>query len=171
MATLAARAIGIDVEQDFADYFTVRAVPLRRLAYALCGDWYLAEDLVQNTFVKVYRHWGRIRAETLDAYTRRTLINTFLSDKRGRRREQILPDVPERAIRASDPTQAIDLRRGLATLSSRQRAMVVLRYLEDLSVAEVAATLGIAEGTVKSQTARGLQALRQTLDSTIVNEE
>jgi len=59
-------------ESEFTDYFVARAGPLRRLAYGLCGDWYLAEDLVQTTFVKLYRHWRRVRPETVDAYSRRS---------------------------------------------------------------------------------------------------
>jgi RNA polymerase sigma-70 factor (sigma-E family) len=150
-------------DAEFAAYFAARATALRRLAYALCGDWHAAEDLVQVTFLRLYRHWRRLRGETLDAYARRTLVNAFLSDRRRRRRETVVADPPERAARDADPAAAVDLRRALATLPPRQRAMVVLRHLEDLPVAEVAALLGLAEGTVKSQTARGVAALRAAL--------
>jgi RNA polymerase sigma-70 factor (sigma-E family) len=172
MVTLAAESRGVDWELEFGDYFAARVVPLRRLAYALCGDWHLAEDLVQITFVKLYRHWRRIRAETVDAYARRTLVNTFLSDRRGRRMERVLNDLPDRSgYEPTDLAQGIDLRRCLARLSPQQRAMVVLRYLEDLSVADVAAVLGVAEGTVKSQTARGIQSLRRALGALTESEE
>lgn len=153
-----------DWERDFSDYFAARGQRLRRTAYALCGDWHVAEDLVQATFVRLYRHWRRLRTETLDSYVRRTLVNLYLTRRKAARRERIVADVPERPARESGSTEdRVDLGRALTGLSPRQRAMVVLRYLEDLPVAEVAALLGLAEGTVKSQTARGVQALRTAL--------
>lgn len=150
-------------EDQFAEYFRVRAQPLRRLAYSLCGDWHTAEDLVSATFVRLYRHWPRVRDETVDAYTRRILVNAFLSDRRARRRESLMADPPERPVGAPDPAEGLALRRALAGLAPRQRAAVVLRYYEDLPVAEVAALLGITEGTVKSQTARAIQSIRGAL--------
>jgi RNA polymerase sigma-70 factor (sigma-E family) len=150
-------------EADYSAYFTARAVALRRLAYGLCGDWHLAEDLVQATFVKLYRHWNRAQADTLDAYVRKILVNTFLSHRRSRRHEQVMPDVPDRPARTGDVPALLDLSAALARLPRQQRAVLVLRYLEQLSVAETADALGVAEGTVKSQTARGLDALRVAL--------
>ena len=152
-----------DRDAEFADYFAARAAALRRVAYALCGDWHAAEDLVQATFLQLYRHWRRIRGETLDAYARRTLVNAFLSERRRGRRVSVLADPPDRPADAPDTAGAVDLRRALAALPPRQRAMVVLRHLEDLPVTEVAALLDLAEGTVKSQTARGIAALRDAL--------
>jgi DNA-directed RNA polymerase specialized sigma24 family protein len=74
-------------ESEFTDYFTARMERLRALAFALCGDWHTADDLIQTTFVKLYRRWPRIRSQSVDAYARRTLVNTFLSGRRsGRRR-------------------------------------------------------------------------------------
>jgi len=96
-----------DVDGEFAEYFAARAGQLRRVAYALCGDWHLAENLVQHTFVQLYRHWRRIRGETLDAYTRRVLLNAYLSNRRGRIRERVV----------AGPRQ-----RGLATLGVRLRS-------------------------------------------------
>ncbi|HEY3501350.1 MAG TPA: SigE family RNA polymerase sigma factor [Actinocatenispora sp.] len=155
----------MDVEREFAEYFAARGQSLRRTAYALCGDWHLAEDLVQSTFVRLYRNWRRIRQPTIDAYARRTLLNLFLSGRRTAAREQVVPEVPERVVAEAGSDVRIDLARALARLSPRQRAMVVLRYLEDLPVAEVAELVGVAEGTVKSQTARGVAALRAVLDT------
>jgi RNA polymerase sigma-70 factor (sigma-E family) len=151
-------------KSEYADFFAARAVCLRRLGYALSGDWHLAEDLVQQTFLQLYRHWRRLDQPTLDAYARRTLVNAYLSHRRNRRRETVLADVPDRSA-AGDPdvlTQ-VDIRRALDMLPPRQRALVVLRHLEDVSTAEAAEILGIAEGTVKSQTAHGLAKLRSAL--------
>lgn len=151
-------------DADFADYFRGRVVPMRRLAYALCGDWHTAEDLVQTAFVALYRNWGGIRPESLDAYARRVLVNTFLSHRRNRRRESVTASLPEAPVIGADPGARIDLGRALAELPPRQRAAVVLRHIEDLPVSEVADILGMAEGTVKSQTARGVEALRHALN-------
>ncbi|BCJ39095.1 DNA-directed RNA polymerase sigma-70 factor [Actinocatenispora thailandica] len=159
----------MDAEREFAEYFAARGQAMRRMAYALCGDWHTAEDLVQSTFVRLYRHWRTIRRPTVDAYARRTLLNLFLSRRRGAWREQVVPEVPERVAAAPGTEDRIDLARALALLSPRQRAMVVLRYLEDQSVAEVAELLGVAEGTVKSQTARGVQALRTALGDRVLS--
>ncbi|BAL87094.1 putative RNA polymerase ECF-subfamily sigma factor [Actinoplanes missouriensis 431] len=156
-----------DWEDQFVDYFRARAQPLRRLAYSLSGDWHTAEDLVQQTFVRLYRRWPAIRDETVDAYARQALVNAFLSHRRARRRESLTADPPERAAGGADPADGLVVRRALAALAPRQRAAVVLRYLEDLPVAEVATLLGISEGTVKSQTARAIQSMR---DAALVKE-
>jgi RNA polymerase sigma-70 factor (sigma-E family) len=158
------RVAGSPDEAEFAEYFRARAVHLRRLAYALCGDWHTAEDLVSSTFVSLYRNWGRVRSETVDAYSRRILVNAYLSHRRDRGREHVVAQTPDRAAPGpADSGARVDLGRALAALPPRQRAAVVLRHLEDLSVAEVADLLDVSEGTVKSQTARGVQALRRTL--------
>ena len=81
-------------EQEFAAYFEARSVSLRRLAFALCGDWHLADDLVQHTFLQLYRHWRRLEGDTLDAYSRRTLVNAFLSHRRRYRREHVVAEPP-----------------------------------------------------------------------------
>ncbi len=162
-----------DWEGQFAEYFAVRAHALRRLGYGLSGDWHTAEDLVQATFVKLYRSWLGVRADSIDAYARRILINLYLSQRRSRRRELIVPEPPDRPAPAGTGVpERLALHAALAGLAPRQRAAVVLRYLEDLPVVEVAALLQISEGTVKSQTARGIQALRAALaDPTSVGSE
>jgi RNA polymerase sigma-70 factor (sigma-E family) len=152
-----------DVDGEFAEYFAARAGQLRRVAYALCGDWHLAEDLVQHTFVQLYRHWRRIRGETLDAYTRRVLLNAYLSNRRGRIRERVVADVPDRPAQGVAGGPEVDVLALLADLPPRQRAVIVLRHLEDLSIADVAQLVGISEGSVKSQTSRGLASLRARL--------
>jgi RNA polymerase sigma-70 factor (sigma-E family) len=150
-------------ETEFTAYVQARTGPLRRLAYGLCGDWHLAEDLVQTTFVRLYRHWGRARRDSLDPYTRRILVNAFLNHRRQRRREAVVADVPDSPAPAVAVADIVDIGRVLAELPPRQRALVVLRYLDDVAVAEAAELLGISEGTVKSQTARAVQKLRTAL--------
>ncbi|MFI9454498.1 SigE family RNA polymerase sigma factor [Amycolatopsis sp. NPDC052450] len=153
-------------DTDFSEYFAARVQRFRRLAFGMCGDWHGAEDLVQATFIQLYRRWRRVRPDTVDAYARRILLNLFLSRKRIHRRELVTSTPPDRAAPSGyDSADRIDLERVLSGLTPRQRAMVVLRFLEDLSVAEVASLLGVAEGTVKSQTARGVEALRAVLPS------
>ena len=150
-------------DQEFADYFAARSISLRRLAFALSGDWHLADDLVQHTFLQLYRHWRRISGDTVDAYARRTLVNAFLSHRRRYRREQVVAEPPDAVMPGSDPGGGGDIAAALATLPPRQRALVVLRHLEDMSVADAAELMGITEGTVKSQTARALEKLRDSL--------
>jgi RNA polymerase sigma-70 factor (sigma-E family) len=153
-----------DWEPQFTEYFTARVQPLRRLAYGLCGDWHTAEDIVQLTFVRLYSAWPRVRIDSVDHYTRRVLVNVFLSHRRTRRWEALTASPPERP--APDGPAVADrlaLHAALARLAPRQRAVVVLRHLEELSVAEVAELLRVSEGTVKSQTARGLETLREAI--------
>ncbi|MEU8240173.1 sigma factor [Actinoplanes missouriensis] len=114
-----------DWEDQFVDYFRARAQSLRRLAYSLSGDWHTAEDLVQQTFVRLYRRWPAIRDETVDAYARQALVNAFLSHRRARRRESLTADPPEREAGGADPADGLVVRRALAGLAPRQRAAVV----------------------------------------------
>jgi RNA polymerase sigma-70 factor (sigma-E family) len=160
-----------DWDAQFVEYFCAQAQPLRRLAFALCGDWHTAEDLVQLTFVRLYRRWPGIRDESVNAYARRVLVNAFLTHRHARRRESLMAEPPDRAAGGADPTDGLAVRRLLADLAPRQRAAVVLRYLEDLPVAEVAALLEISEGTVKSQTARAIQSMRGAFDGAAVTRE
>jgi RNA polymerase sigma-70 factor (sigma-E family) len=154
-------------DSEFTAYFTARAAALRRLAFVLCGDWHTADDLVQQTFVKLYRRWRTVERGSVDPYTRRILVNTFLSHRRDRRRETVVAEVPDWPDAERDPGSRADIARALRSLSPQHRAVVVLRHLEDLSVAEVAEILGLAEGTVKSQTARGVDALRRALGAPV----
>jgi RNA polymerase sigma-70 factor (sigma-E family) len=150
-------------ESEFRAFLIARAPVLRRMAFVLCGDWHHAEDLVQSTMIKLYGSWSRVRDRgKLDAYVRRTLVRVFVDEsRRGWRRESPTPTVvdgvnpDERLI-----DDRLALVSALARVPARQRACIVLRYWEDLSVAATAEALGCSEGTVKSQTARGLQTLR-----------
>ncbi|PRY35747.1 SigE family RNA polymerase sigma factor [Umezawaea tangerina] len=150
-------------EAEYRDYVTTRMDPLRRTAYLLCRDWHLADDLVSISITKLYRHWPRAKGmEHLDAYVRRILFRTWLDEKeRPWRREEPAEDVPEGT---TTPAMGVEDRDGLldllAALPPRQRATVVLRVYCDLSVEATAEVLGCSTGTVKSHTARGLDALR-----------
>jgi RNA polymerase sigma-70 factor (sigma-E family) len=161
-----------DRDSAFAEYFSARSEAMRRTAYLLCGDWHRAEDLVQTAFAKVYVAWNRAsRHESLDGYVRRTVIRTFLDERRRayRRRERTAGSIEE-TIAPHTPPQPIEdriaLLRALADVPPRQRAVLVLRYWEDLSIEETAELLSCSEGTVKSQAARGLATLRTLLATT-----
>ncbi|WP_328994396.1 SigE family RNA polymerase sigma factor [Kribbella sp. NBC_01245] len=154
-----------DWESEYVDFFVARAPALRRTAYLMCGDWQIAEDLVQTTFVRLYVHWRRVRQETVDAYARRILTNLFLSRRRTAHRELVTAEPPDRHDPAPEFGGWLELADALSGLTDRQRAIVALRYVDDLPVAEVAELLGIAEGTVKSHPNRALQALRSALET------
>ncbi len=148
-------------EREFAEFYASSAAALRRTAYVVVRDWHVAEDLTQQAFAKLYVAWPRVREETRMAYARRTVVNECLSHLRRHRPETPTDSLPERSAPA--PDEAPDLGRVMDALPDRQRAIVALRFFDDLSVAEVGRLLGIADGTVKSQTARALETLRQRL--------
>jgi RNA polymerase sigma-70 factor (sigma-E family) len=160
---------------DFAAYVAVQRPALRRTAYLLTGDWDRAEDIVQDALASLFVHWRRAqRAGSIDAYCRRAIVNAFLSEgRRPWRRERTAADLPERSL--PDPTDASDardaLRRALAELGPGQRAVIVLRYWEDLSVEETAQVLRTSPGNVKSQSARGLARLRDVLTQMEVHHD
>ena len=155
-------------DEGYREFAGTRAASLHRTAYLLCGDWHLADDLVQETFVQTFRHWRRVqRADNQNAYVKRILINEF---NRHWQRYGGLPvradnDRPDLAIPdiSDEVVNRADLLRALLTLPARQRATVVLRYLEGMSERETAAVMRCSEGTVKSQTARALNALEGCL--------
>ena len=124
---------------------------------------------MQTTLTKIYVAWPRIRRDgSVDAYSRKIMVRAAIDESRRayRRRESVVDDLPEvEATRDPSVEDAVDMRRALAQLPAGQRAVVVLRYWEDLSVAETAQALGKSEGTIKSQAAKGLAALRRLLES------
>jgi RNA polymerase sigma-70 factor (sigma-E family) len=160
-------------EAAFRAFAVSRRPALRRTAYLLCGDWHQADDLVQTTLTKLYVAWRRVRSgEEPDSYTRRILTRCYLDERRRPwRREQPVEEFDELASPAGIAVEAVDLRTALALLPARQRATVVLRYWADASVTETAAALGCSEGTVKSQTARALTALRSLLADPVLAVE
>ncbi|MFC6286711.1 SigE family RNA polymerase sigma factor [Nocardioides sp. GCM10027113] len=149
-------------DQDFTDFYTASALALRRTAYLVVRDWHLAEDLTQQALAKLYAAWGRTDPATRPAYARRIVVNECLSHLRRSRPERPTDTLPERpgSPAAED---VLDMGAALALLAPRQRAIIALRYLDDLAVTEVARLLDISEGTVKSQTSRALDILRRHL--------
>jgi RNA polymerase sigma-70 factor (sigma-E family) len=151
----------------YDEFVATRSQVLMRTAYLLTGDRALAEDLLQTALAKCWFAWGRIDGPP-EPYVRRVLATTYATWWRrrwtGERPTGDLPEVPVAAVTAVEDRDA--LWRALRSLPRRQRAVVVLRYYEDLSEAETAATLGISKGTVKSQSAKALAALRRDGDLT-----
>jgi len=162
-----------DRDVAFAEYFAARSGAMRGTAFLLCGDWHRAEDLVQAAFTKLYTHWHRVaRHESLDPYVRQVLIRTFIDDgRRGWWRRERTRDTPiEQAAAPGSADDRLMLLQALAGVPPRQRAVLVLRYWEDMSVEETAAVLGCTAGTVKSQAARGLDALRTLMSHPVTAE-
>ena len=155
---------------EFAELFAGRARAVRRTAFLLCGDWHRAEDLTQTAFAKLYAAWPRLRDPgAAEAYLRLTLTRTFLDDnRRGWRREQATDVLPEPPVGGDMTDDRLVLMAALARVAPRQRACVVLRYFDDLSVEDVAEVLRCSTGTVKSNTARGLDTLRRLLADDVV---
>jgi RNA polymerase sigma-70 factor (sigma-E family) len=153
-------------EAAYVEFATSRRDQLRRIAYGMCGDWHQADDLTQTALVKLYVAWPRItRHGTEDAYARKVLLNAAIDvSRRPARRETPTAVLPETA---APPGASVEDRTSLVAalqlLPAQQRAAVLLRHWLGLSVAETAAELGIAEGTVKSHTSRGLSALREAM--------
>lgn len=159
----------LDDEAEFRRYVTDRAHALRRTAYFMCGDWHQAEDLVQTALLKLYRAWRRVeRQDSRDPYVRQVIVRALIDERRrGWRRERpygAFPDDLAAVVVAGPGTEDRDeLLAALALIPARQRATLVLRFWEDYSVGQTAQALDCSEGTVKSQTARGLAALRVAL--------
>jgi len=150
----------------FAEYYTARAELMRSTAYLLCGDWHRAEDLVQAAFTKLYLAWHRVNGhEALDGYLRQSIVRRYLDERRRGwwRREQVADPVPDSATPTAGLEDRLVLLDALQRLPKRQRAVVVLRYWEDMSIEDTAQALDCSPGTVKSQAARGLQTLRGLL--------
>jgi len=160
-------------EAGFREWMLVRSSALRRTAYLLCGDWAAADDLVQDVLVAMYPRWSRIvRGGHVDAYANRVLVGKHVDARRRPwRRERPVERVPdsldagsERAIAAVDEHDG-PLITALAALPAGQRAVLVLRFTDDLSVEEIARVMGIPAGTVKSRLSRGTETLRAQLDA------
>lgn len=142
---------------------------LRATAFLMCGDWHQADDLVQETLTRVYSRWDRLaRTGPPDAYARRVLVRLELDRQRRSWWRRVTVRDPEPDALITHDTPVVDGDRPLmlevlATLPSSQRAVIVLRYWEDLSVAQIAAALSVREGTVRAHASRGLAALRVEL--------
>lgn len=152
--------------EDFHAYVRGRAAALRRSAYLLCGDTHQADDLVQETLTTAYARWARVsRADNVDAYVQRMLVRTFINERRrGWWKVRLFgASAPDRATAGPGPEDRQVLRAALSQLTPSQQAVLVLRFLCDQSVADVALHLGTSEGAVKSQTHHALAAMRRRL--------
>ncbi len=147
--------------ESFEEYVGARYAALLRTAYLLTTNRHDAEDLVQTALLKAVPAWKRIESNP-DAYLRRTMVNDTISRwRRHRGRELLTDETPDRGATDPDAARTLALERALAGLAPRQRAVIVLRYSEDLTERETAEILGIAVGTVKSQAREALARLRQ----------
>lgn len=152
-------------DAEFEEYMAARQPSLLRTAYLLTGDRHSAEDLVQTSLAKLYLAWDKVqRREMVDGYVRRIMVNEHSSwwRRAWRRQEFATEQVPDRVGVEDSPDDGTSaaLWEFVQTLPRKQRAVVVLRFYEDLSEAEVAELMGISVGTVKSQSSRALAALR-----------
>ncbi|MEV6491419.1 SigE family RNA polymerase sigma factor [Actinoplanes sp. NPDC051633] len=155
-----------DHERDYVEFVSARLPRLHRTAYLLCGDPHQADDIVQAAAISLYLHWRRASgADNVDAYLNRILVRRYLDERRRRWSRMLLgdrlPDLP--AARAPDVEQRDELLSAIRSLPKGQRAVIVLRYFNDLSVEATAEVLGCSTGNVKSQCARGIVALRGVL--------
>lgn len=153
-------------DDEFSQYVAARLGQFRRLAFLLCQDWHRADDLVQATITRLYVHWPRASAlDHTDAYARTILVREFVGEQRSgwARRVHLHGVTPDRPVEVADADAVLDVRAALAALPPRQRATLVLRFYCDLSVEQTAELLGCSAGTVKSQTAKGIAALRARL--------
>jgi RNA polymerase sigma-70 factor (sigma-E family) len=156
-----------DAEADgFAEFVVSRERALQRTAWLLTGDWALAQDLVQTALVRSWPRWERIRRrDNPEIYVRKVMVNTWLTWTRRRwRGEQACAHVPDNAAPGDLATETairVAVRQALATLTPRQRAVLVMRIFDDMSEADVGQALNLAVGTVKSTTAQALAKLRR----------
>jgi RNA polymerase sigma-70 factor (sigma-E family) len=166
-------------ETEFTEFATASAPRLYRSALLLCGDPHLAEDLVQETLARIYVRMhtlgrfegGRFeggRIENPAGYAQTALVRIFISSRRRRSSGEIAVDaVPEMHSLAADDALRLTLGAALAELAPLDRAVIVLRHLDDRSVAEVAAALGLSEGAVRNRSMRALDRLRERLGATL----
>lgn len=156
-----------DREEAYVEFVAGRQAHFRRVAYALCGDWDNAEDLLQTAFAKLYVAWPQVHRDGREeAYLRQILVRANIDGHRRRQRRperpfDVVPEVP--TVEPLPVEDRAELFAALQALPLMQRRAVLLRHWLGLSVAETAADLGIREGTVKSHTSRGLAALQARL--------
>jgi RNA polymerase sigma-70 factor (sigma-E family) len=154
------------MDQQLADYIAARWPALVRYATVVCGDAAEGEELAQAALVRLTARWWLLRDRSnIDAYVRRSIVRGHLNlRQRLRNREDRVATPPQVAApdTSDHVSRGIDVRRALVALPPRQRAVLALRYLDDLSEAQTAAVLGCSVGTVKSQASKALTTLRQT---------
>jgi RNA polymerase sigma-70 factor (sigma-E family) len=166
--------VSAEDEQGFEDFIVREGGALLAAACLLAGGRQEGEDLLQSVLERVVPRWSRIRSGAPGAYVRRALVNAAVDGHR-RRRLRLVPldrkhEVEFVAAPDEGPEERDRLLRALAQIAPRRRAVLVLRYYEDLSEDMIASTLGVSVGTVKSQAARGLSDLRAVLESSDVSE-
>jgi RNA polymerase sigma-70 factor (sigma-E family) len=161
-----------EAELEFREFVAARSGALFRSAFLLTGQREAAEDLLQGVLAKTARHWSGIR-ESPEAYVRRALHHEQISSWRRRRLRTTgtMPDVAAPGDHAADTDLRLALAGALRTLTPRQRAVVVLRYVEDLSETEVASVLDVSVGTVRSTAFRALARLRASCPELAIPEE
>jgi RNA polymerase sigma-70 factor (sigma-E family) len=155
------------MHEEFEEFAVARTPQLYRAAWLMCGDAHRAEDLVQETLAKVYVRWHRRLGAPIEhpvAYAHTTLARTYISAQRRRsNHETPIEHLPEQAGPGGDAATGLTLRAALDELAPMDRAVLVLRYLEDVSVAETADALGVSPGAVRNRTLRALDRLRAVL--------
>ena len=159
-------------DEEFTDFVQAAWPALYRTAYLLVGDRGLAEDLVQTALAKTYVSWGRVRdLGAAGVYARTVLVNTASSwfRRRSWSSEVATADLPDEAVTLPDSDRPMVVA-ALRALPPRQRAVVVLRFYEDLTVEQTAAALGVNAGTVKSQTSHAMTKLRSLLGESVIPE-
>lgn len=158
----ATEPVEVAPQRDFDSFVTARGGVLYRAAWFLTGDEHTAEDLVQTALAKSYGSYPRVADDAaFEAYVRTAMYRTYVSWWRRRWNGEVpTGTLPEDASHDAPAGTRVDLARALQALPKMQRAVLVLRYFEDRSVAETAALLGISEGSVKTHASRGCAALR-----------
>ncbi|WP_433473852.1 SigE family RNA polymerase sigma factor [Spirillospora sp. CA-142024] len=154
----------------FQEFAVVRGPGLFRTAWLLCGDWHLAEDLVQTTLGKLYASWRKVqRADSPEAYARTVLTRTYLSHMRKRSsREAPRERLPDAAGPEVDHALRVTLLTALASLQPQDRAVLILRYWDDQSVADVAKAMRLSSGAVRNRSMRAMDRLREVLGDELV---
>ncbi|WP_433515409.1 SigE family RNA polymerase sigma factor [Nonomuraea sp. CA-143628] len=162
-----------DHQRDFTEFVASRSDSLIRLAYVLTNDQHAAEDLLQTALAKTAAHWRRIR-DNPEAYVRRVMYHEQVGRWRSPRwgRERVLEAPPDHGVadHTSEVETRITLAKALRVLPARKRAVLVLRYYEDLSESEVAKVMGCSVGTVRSQTHQAVARLRKLVGETVILE-
>ena len=153
---------------EFTEFAAARGAQLFRMAYLLAGNRHTAEDLVQTTLGRLYASWTRVRsADNPVAYSRTVMVRSYIDSQRRTRLERPTSHVPDEGCHGEDTALRLTLFGALSELSSLDRAIVVLRYWEDHSVADTAATLGVSSGRVRTRSQRALATLRARLGSDV----
>lgn len=151
-----------DAKADFTDWVVSRQHRMLRTAYLMTGDLHRAEDLLQEALIKVALRWPKLREGNPDAFVRTVLYRDNVSWLRRRRESPVEQVTDSAAQHDADATErGLLVRQALATLTAKQRAVLVLRYFDDLTERETAEILGVSIGTVKSQTSAALTRLRE----------